>query len=82
MYRSLLLGSVVAALATSAFAQDIAVQKEDIKAGKKQYSPYLHQSYPNRVFWGDTHLHTSLFHRCRYGGQHARAGRGLALRQG
>jgi hypothetical protein len=40
-------------------AQDIAVTEKDIKVGKKQYSPYLYQSYPNRVFWGDTHLHTS-----------------------
>jgi hypothetical protein len=42
-----------------ALAQDVAVTKEDIKIGGKEYSPYLHQSYPNRVFWGDTHLHTS-----------------------
>jgi hypothetical protein len=42
-----------------ALAQDFAITKEEIKAGKKQYSPYLHQSYPDRVFWGDTHLHTS-----------------------
>ena len=40
-------------------AQDIAVDEGDISIGKKQYSPYLYQSYPNRVFWGDTHLHTS-----------------------
>jgi hypothetical protein len=40
-------------------AQDFAISKEEINVGKKQYSPYLHQSYPNRVFWGDTHLHTS-----------------------
>ncbi|BAQ16557.1 DUF3604 domain-containing protein [Methyloceanibacter caenitepidi] len=58
---------LVSAIAASAWvllpaiapAQDIAVTKEDISVGKKQYSPYLHQSYPNRVFWGDTHLHTS-----------------------
>ncbi len=40
-------------------AQDFAISADKIKAGEKQYSPYLHQSYPNRVFWGDTHLHTS-----------------------
>ncbi len=45
--------------ASGSIAQDFAVTKEDINVGKKQYSPYLHQSYPNRVFWGDTHLHTS-----------------------
>ncbi|MGD8788511.1 MAG: DUF3604 domain-containing protein, partial [Burkholderiales bacterium] len=52
--------SIVASLLSmSAFAQDFAVQKEDIDIGKKEYSPYLYQSYPNRVFFGDTHLHTS-----------------------
>ena len=24
------------------------------------YSPYLEQSYPQNVYWGDTHLHTNL----------------------
>jgi hypothetical protein len=45
--------------AGAARAQDLAVTEEDIRIGGQQYSPYLHQSYPNRVFWGDTHLHTS-----------------------
>ncbi|MGD2128582.1 MAG: DUF3604 domain-containing protein [Lysobacterales bacterium] len=27
--------------------------------GEKEYSPYLAIGYPKRVFWGDTHLHTS-----------------------
>jgi hypothetical protein len=26
---------------------------------KKPYSPKVNESYPTRVFWGDTHLHTS-----------------------
>jgi Protein of unknown function (DUF3604) len=26
---------------------------------KKPYSPYAGRTYPTRVFWGDTHLHTS-----------------------
>ena len=41
--------------------------KESIKSGidKKQlkangYSPYAGKSYPTRVLWGDTHLHTKL----------------------
>ena len=25
-----------------------------------QFSPYAGQDYPTRVFWGDTHLHTSI----------------------
>jgi hypothetical protein len=27
--------------------------------GKKEYSPYLDIGYPQRVFWGDTHVHTA-----------------------
>jgi len=27
--------------------------------GEKEYSPYLDIGYPQRVFWGDTHLHTT-----------------------
>jgi len=27
--------------------------------GKKEYSPYLNIGYPQQVFWGDTHVHTS-----------------------
>jgi hypothetical protein len=27
---------------------------------KPSYSPYVGRSYPTRVFWGDTHLHTSI----------------------
>jgi hypothetical protein len=46
-------------LAMPLAAQDIAVDQEDIKIGGQQYSPYLYQAYPNQVFWGDTHLHTS-----------------------
>jgi hypothetical protein len=28
--------------------------------GEKEYSPYLNVGYPKMVYWGDTHLHTSL----------------------
>ena len=26
----------------------------------KAYSPYAQRSFPNKVYWGDTHLHTGL----------------------
>ncbi len=26
------------------------------------YSPHVNRAYPDRVFWGDTHVHTSLSH--------------------
>jgi len=43
----------------SAFAQDFHLTKEDVKPPKKEYSPYVEDHFPNRVFFGDTHLHTS-----------------------
>jgi hypothetical protein len=37
---------------------DLSAQPKDVNIGKKEYSPYLNRGYPQRVFWGDTHLHT------------------------
>jgi hypothetical protein len=53
---------MIAALAGAAQAQqlDLSAEPEDVTLGRKEYSPYLHQGYPQRVFWGDTHLHTSF----------------------
>jgi hypothetical protein len=47
------------ALAQQAYVGDVAIQEEDVELGARHYSPFLDQSYPNRVLWGDTHLHTS-----------------------
>ncbi len=41
------------------YAGDVGIDKEDVTLGKKEYSPYLNRSFPDRVLWGDTHLHTS-----------------------
>ncbi|WP_263289598.1 DUF3604 domain-containing protein [Tateyamaria pelophila] len=41
------------------YAGDVAIDADDVALGAKHYSPYLNQSYPNRVFFGDTHLHSS-----------------------
>ncbi|TDJ74632.1 MAG: DUF3604 domain-containing protein, partial [Proteobacteria bacterium] len=35
------------------------IDPEDVQLGKAEYSPYLDQGYPDRVYFGDTHLHTS-----------------------
>jgi hypothetical protein len=38
------------------------VQAQDVPPtppGKRQYSPYPEQNFPNRVFFGDAHLHSS-----------------------
>jgi len=42
--------------AASAFADD---DVPSTQPGKRQYSPYPQQTFPNRVYFGDTHLHTS-----------------------
>ena len=48
------------ALATSALAQDVPVGEDAIVVPEKHYSPYVGRNIPDRVLWGDTHLHTSL----------------------
>ncbi len=47
--------------ATPGFAQ-ITPSKESLSGlyPGKAYSPYAQRSFPDRVFWGDTHLHTGL----------------------
>ena len=64
--------AVFAALASVCLAQPVLAQdrvggtethldKNDINLlQKKEYSPYLDQSFPNRVLWGNTHVHTSF----------------------
>ena len=45
----------------SAHAQsDIQLNEENIVIGKKEYSPYANGAFPTNVYFGDTHLHTSL----------------------
>ena len=41
------------------FAQEFTVQKEDTAHNEPDYSPFVDQHHPDRVYWGDTHLHTS-----------------------
>jgi hypothetical protein len=47
--------------ATTGFAQIVPSKDSlsDLYPGKA-YSPYAQRSFPDRVFWGDTHLHTGL----------------------
>ena len=61
--NSLLLLGITAAIlsAPTAMAQikPSAESLNDLYPGKA-YSPYAERSFPDRVFWGDTHLHTGL----------------------
>ena len=50
---------LVATLGVSASAQEFTLGPGDIKGDEPDYSPYVDRNLPTRVFWGDTHLHTS-----------------------
>ena len=53
---------LLSAFALSGQAQEPAPPAETLKEAfpaKKQYSPYAGRNFPTRVYWGDTHLHTS-----------------------
>ena len=51
---------VVAICALPAFAQEGEhVTKDEFPAPARNYSPNLDAHFPNRVYWGDTHLHTT-----------------------
>jgi hypothetical protein len=41
------------------YTGELGIEADDIRLGQPEYSPYINQSHPNRVLWGDTHLHTS-----------------------
>ena len=49
-----LLGWLVAGLLVVCFSLPAAAQET------KPYSPYVDRDFPMNVYWGDTHLHTSL----------------------
>ena len=51
--------ALIAAFALPALAQDVEADPKNIVIGKTEYSPYLTKGYPDRVFFGDTHNHTS-----------------------
>jgi len=38
---------------------DVTTEHVSTSEGKVNYSPFVGDNYPNRVYWGDTHLHTS-----------------------
>jgi hypothetical protein len=47
--------------AISACAQtDAYMEKDDMKAPRKEFSPYANRGFPTNVYFGDTHLHTAL----------------------
>ena len=51
--------SLTLSVGSLGFAQEFTVQKDETAYNEPDYSPFVDQHYPNRVYWGDTHLHTS-----------------------
>jgi hypothetical protein len=54
----LLLAQAMVCLSVPALAQD-AGDPANISQPDEEYSPFLNHNYPDKVFWGDTHVHTS-----------------------
>ncbi|MHC4451908.1 MAG: DUF3604 domain-containing protein [Planctomycetota bacterium] len=55
--------TAVVLIASVAGAQDPIPSKESLKGAfptRKHYSPYAGRNFPKTVYWGDTHLHTSM----------------------
>jgi hypothetical protein len=53
----------ILALADVALAQDIGSPDPEARKGLypgNTYSPYAQRSFPSRVYWGETHLHTGV----------------------
>ncbi len=58
--KTVLIITVFAITTNLALAQDVPVSEATVKVPGKHYSPYVGRNIPDRVLWGDTHLHTSL----------------------
>jgi hypothetical protein len=50
---------ITALMSSTALAQEFTIDKNNAVYNKPNYSPFVDQHLPNRVFWGDTHHHTS-----------------------
>jgi hypothetical protein len=54
---------LVLAMAAPALASDIGSPSTEVLKGLypgKAYSPYAQRSFPSRIYWGETHVHTGL----------------------
>ncbi len=60
MKRLLATAFAAALLSSTALAQEWTMDREQLVEQPKTYSPYVDQHIPQRVFFGDTHFHSSL----------------------
>ena len=54
--------ALVTTLSSTTIAQEPPPERESFENAFKEdsFSPYANRSFPSQVFWGDTHLHTSI----------------------
>ncbi|MEY8120795.1 DUF3604 domain-containing protein [Falsihalocynthiibacter sp. BN13B15] len=60
---ALIISTTCALISTSVTAQEMQANEdllEEILNKDSPYSPYVNRDFPERPFWGDSHLHTSL----------------------
>ncbi len=73
--------TVVISSAGAVQAKDTPTKLIDARADRTEYSPYLNDTYPNNVYYGDTHLHTSYSTDAGFFGNRIGPGRGLSFCQ-
>ena len=59
LVKSVGFAAALALVAAGAQAQEFTIQPDEAVYDEPDYSPYVDMHFPNRVFWGDTHHHTS-----------------------
>jgi hypothetical protein len=63
LLKTVLMTMALATLPAAAAASDIGSPDVEVIKGLypgKAYSPYAQRSFPSRVYWGETHLHTGI----------------------
>lgn len=57
--KKLILPALLVSFVFMGYAQDVHPEKENVSKSKKEYTPHVDDHYPQEVYFGDTHLHTS-----------------------
>jgi hypothetical protein len=65
MYRQAYLATLITILLIAGCEQSLAQTTEETQAAqltqldREHYSPHLEKNYPQNLYWGETHLHTT-----------------------
>ncbi|MGI9364180.1 MAG: DUF3604 domain-containing protein [Rhizobiaceae bacterium] len=59
MSKSLAITTALLMITTSPAAFALEVTPQKTTGVQKEYSPHVNESFPQQVFWGDTHVHTT-----------------------